>query len=151
MEWTLSLINMLSKRFTWWHPAHGTGHIIDHFFTNGNCFRVGRGDGEHQQAMYIGMIFTDHLPVEVRCHFWPTQDRTTSRQENGEDNIVLPQVEKLAVPGRGARELRKKWHELLQASVRDHKANKGYLGWEVLTTCVWRPVRKCWDLDGRRI
>ena len=46
---TLSLINMLSKRFTWWHPAHGTGHIIDHFFTNGNCF-PGRSGGRGAPA-----------------------------------------------------------------------------------------------------
>ena len=152
----------LNKRFTWWHPAHGTGHIIDHFLTKGNCFRfidnartvhagrrgnagepLGRsGRGHRGRAGRRGAPggsvhwddFTDHLPVEMHCHFWPTQDRTTSRPENGAENIVLPQVEKLAVPGREAKELRKKWHELLQARIRDTKANKGYLGWEDLTT-----------------
>ena len=92
---------------------------------------VGRGNGGHQEAAFTGMIL---LPVEMHCHFWPMQDRTTSRPENGAENIVLPQVEKLAVPGREAKELRKKWHELLQARIRDTKANKGYLGWEDLTT-----------------
>ena len=29
----------MQKRFTWWHPARGTGHGNDHFLAKGICFR----------------------------------------------------------------------------------------------------------------
>ena len=90
---------------------------------HGRRGRPGGGGGG-----YFGDDFTDHLPVEMKCHFWPMQNRRTTPQVGGEEQIVLPQIEKLAVPGREAKELRKKWHELLQARLRDHQSEQRLCG-----------------------
>ena len=95
--WTVSSHKTVNKKYTWWHPSRGTGHILDHIVTpqaqrkyvdmvktvhegrRGNAGdplgQTHRQKRAHPNSDYWD-DYTDHLPVEIKIHHFPKWEKT---------------------------------------------------------------------------
>ena len=140
-----------AKRCTWWHPARSTGHILDHVLTPAHQLRyfdnvktvhegrrgnagtpLRRVDPQHvapADRLYWD-DFTDHLPVEIKFHYWarfaprPTDPVTAPR----------PQVNRLALPGEQSHFLQQHWHRQLDQALQAAGAHQQQLSWDTLSS-----------------
>ena len=159
----------MRKRHTWWHPARGTGHTIDHFLTKqsqrrfvdsvrtvhqgrrGNAgdplHRVRWGRQHHWGSSDFWDDYTDHLPIEICVHFWPQWNRT--RQNTTHRHVQMPNLQAIVLPGPEAQQKRDEWHQKLDQQIVAMGGDQRQLTWhEIAITCaetslqVFGPVPK---------
>ena len=146
----------IRKRYTWWHPGRQSGHTIDHFlvrqsqkrfFTVHQGRRGNAGDPLHRVRFRHGRVweytdywddYTDHLPIELQCHFWPHWERQGVNGGVVRNQVALkPYISLLTAPGEMAKRKRSEWREALNANMRALGSEDRLLEWqEIVQVCV---------------
>ena len=76
----------------------------------------------------------DHLPVEMKCHFWAVQARPQANSEQPQGTPCRPRMDRLAVPGAEARQLKQRWRAALTERMQSWEGEHGSLTWEALAS-----------------
>ena len=152
---TVTSIDNVNKKYTWWHPSRGTGHILDHIVTpqaqrkyidmvktvhegrRGNAGdplgQTHRQKRSHPNSDYWD-DYTDHLPVEVKMHHFPKW-----KKQRMEENTPArkPNVSLLSCTGPQSQQLKKDWQDKMDLALQNAGGQQQQLSWEILTNiCI---------------
>ena len=145
----------VNKKYTWWHPSRGTGHILDHIATpqaqrkyvdmvktvhegrRGNAGdplgQTHRQKRAHPNSDYWD-DYTDHLPVEIKIHHFPKWKKQRMEEHTP---ARKPNVSLLSCTGPQSQQLKKDWQDKMDLALQNAGGQQQQLSWEILTNiCI---------------